>query len=182
MSTATTDLPKALAPELTENVRAIITRWVADLRSGIPQAAGRLCDNLSTGLKGYCCMGVLALQDQLFEGQETWRRSYDIADRLVIVPTDDTISAPGERYSWLPDGVADFLKIRVPDAGSPGGSRGLEYLLADLNDCYRWTFAQIAELIEGFFLKGLPWADAYAAAKEHPSHKVDWDKIAEGWD
>lgn len=155
------------APELSGRDIELITQWVADLRSGEhQQAQQRLCDTVVTddgaAVKGYCCMGVLALQDRLFEGQRVWKRGFDYAGRLAIYATADWDTVG--RNSWLPESLTGFLTILAPDSIGNLSGRGLAYLLADLNDAKGWSFLQIAELLDGFFLRGLSWVDAYDAA------------------
>jgi hypothetical protein len=115
---------------------AIRARWTAALRSGeYRQGHCRLRDEDGA----FCCMGVLC----------------DLAARDGIVTP--VLQAD---YGWYAyDSSADFLPSSVqewagltddsPRVMADDGEEFLERTLAELNDDLCWTFAQIADAIDG---------------------------------
>ncbi len=115
---------------------AIRDRWTAALRSGeYRQGHGRLRDEDGTA----CCMGVLC----------------DLAARDGIV----TPVLQADFGWWVYDSSADFLPASVqkwagltddsPLVVASDGEEFRERTLAELNDDLLWSFAQIADAIDG---------------------------------
>jgi hypothetical protein len=119
--------------EMDPEVRA---RWTAALRSETYlQGRGNLRE-----FDTFCCLGVLC--------------DLAVSDGVVAMEVD-------ENGCWSYEGRGDYLPLPVKEwAGIPGDGEdpqvavdmgeGVEGVgLASLNDDYRWTFAQIADAIDG---------------------------------
>lgn len=115
--------------EMNPEIRA---RWTATLRSGKVRQAR---NSLRTDRGGRCCLGVLC--------------DLAVADGVILAATRD------EDGTWHYDGESDHLPERVwewagLDSDNPtvrGDLRSLS--LTFLNDTMRWTFALIADAIDG---------------------------------
>lgn len=100
--------------------------WVAALRSGeYNQATGQLATET-----GYCCLGVAC----------------EVAKMHGVIQSYDPLQGgmPGTVAAWLGfenDGSGDGL-LEEPPAGSEYRS------LTSLNDINKWSFDQIADVIE----------------------------------
>lgn len=132
-------------------------RWVRALRSGdYNQTSFRLSDE-----NGDCCLGVLckiAEQDQVvFASVSSGDSSYGVTYHSKIDADDrDNAVPPTAVASWA--GLSDanpYVDIPVsmfdPD-GAPiavtSDGNTARTSLADLNDTYKFTFDQIADIIE----------------------------------
>lgn len=137
---------------MNEEIKA---QWVAALRSGeYKQAVGTLRDERRDGSVGFCCLGVLC----------------DLAAKAGVVElethisnvTGSLISSYDHATQCLPDVVSEWADIHsggdfedVITEDDPDDPAGERVLYADslwqLNDHLRWSFEQIADLIEERF-------------------------------
>lgn len=140
----------------------IKTRWVAELRSGLPQTEGVLATSKGTDdiPEGYCCLGVLC--------------EVAVKDGVVSKYVCDSEDCPDVEYdgekSTLPAAVMDWagldesnpeIEFTVHEAEEliekagvsagwaiPGANGKVSISLADLNDDFKLNFEEIADLIE----------------------------------
>lgn len=101
-------------------------KWVAALRSGnYRQTQGNLHDDA-----GYCCLGV-ACEVALKAGLA-----------LDVSRSNDCLTGYDGHYCLLPNSVKAWLGLRTCTGSIDAVS------LTDRNDTDRWSFSQIADLIE----------------------------------
>jgi hypothetical protein len=109
---------------MTKTQRAVLTRWVIDLRSGtFTQNTGALCTDA-----GYCCLGVLGITN----GAITLG-SISADDYSYRFPKHD-----GEYYTSLGDYFTELT----------GLGRHWQSVLIRANDNEECTFSEIADLID----------------------------------
>jgi len=125
--------------------------WVKALRSGeFEQGTARLAsEDVTDGRARYCCLGVLcelAYRAGVVETRSNPGHGREGTAFLRFVEYDGMVTYPNRRvYEWagIDGGHGGEGKVRptaVPIAGAS---------LAMLNDEERWSFEQIADLIEG---------------------------------
>ena len=123
----------------------IKSKWIAALRSGeYEQARGSLMRimhrNFETGKigVGFCCLGVLcdlASQESVCRWQDREAVTIDMFGRSNF--NGDSLPAP----------VAEWAGLKESDP-EVSTSIGVVARLSELNDSYRLTFSQIADVIE----------------------------------
>lgn len=115
--------------------KSIATAWVAALRSGkFKQGTGALLDK-STGEKCHCCLGVLCTLSP-------WKNTYD---RMEGEDANGVL--PKKIRDWA--GMRDqHGKVTTVIDENPFTTGEVPTTLVTLNDKRRWTFTQIADLIE----------------------------------
>jgi hypothetical protein len=111
-------------------------KWVEALRSGeYTQGKFRLYNGRS-----YCCLGVLC-NLYMNEKNETWY--------YLTSETSDNYYCDGES-ELLPVAVMDWAELNSGN-GDPLVNVDVAHSLAELNDTLKYTFAQIADVIEAQF-------------------------------
>ena len=138
----------------------IRTEWLKRLRSGeYEQTTGNLHLNGK-----FCCLGVLCtigeeagLLESKVEKPTTWRTGEDPVDRVIYKDIN------GDSGQWvhniLPNKFANYLGMDVGGriageftpisnhSSSPGWGPGI-YSLYELNDTLKYSFEEIADVIE----------------------------------
>lgn len=127
-------------------------RWIAALRSGkYEQGPSALCIEDDTGVRHYCCLGVLAHLD----GVLTQERETHISELgYTGVKQFGWLEGYGPNevmYSGV-NRVLDRILIEPPEDIGDEEERGddlwsLTYVVANLND-KGWTFERIADYLE----------------------------------
>lgn len=163
-------------PELTPEQEAIVRQWVADLRSDkFDQTTGRLEQYTEddsgelTGKKGFCCLGVVAQQEALYKDTDFHLDTEFDTTTIAYVLARKLGTRSSFRYvTSLPLELAARLTLnRIVPQPCCGDQDplSLQNLLIHLNDAERWTFRQIAELIERVLLNNEQFEAAFAAAE-----------------
>lgn len=132
---------------------SIALRWVNALRSGqFKQGRSRLTTPTVDGRERYCCLGVLceiAVQDGVVERTDVHGEVYygNLGDRSSTALPSAVLrwAEMGDRYT---DPYRTQEKYPCTDA-----TPDYKATLVDLNDDRRYTFAQIADVIERDFIK-----------------------------
>jgi hypothetical protein len=126
----------------------IKARWVAALRSGdYTQVEGRLNKND----EGFCCLGVLceiAVEDGIVNKKLASELGYE-HDSFAYL--DDGINdRTYPQFDVLPHNVKDWAGIRDTNPEVKWEHKGEEdeYPLSALNDDFKLTFTEIADIIE----------------------------------
>lgn len=118
--------------------RDIATRWVQALRSKkFTQAQSQLRRKDREGALSHCCLGVLcelAVEDGVaVRTYEGYTGTYD---------------KTREGTSLLPPVVMEWAGLRHQTGRVPGFKYGIDKHLTELNDADKYTFDQIADVIE----------------------------------
>jgi hypothetical protein len=145
---------KELNIVLTEAQKTAITEWIKALRSGVyMQGTSRLLRDFTDGTCHYCCLGVACEIDPDIERHSEpstlgVRNYYTLrSDPLKVHHT--TSPEPKRFKKRFGFDVSDgFLAIRNTATGE-----GNEAPLMALNDCYAFTFDDIADVMEHCLLK-----------------------------
>lgn len=120
-----------------ENIR----KWVDALRSGdYQQGQGALHKIVSEDEHYYCCLGVACDLSGVSINKTARKNSFGLGVLVRYGEQAEFSSAPNEVLDWL--GFDANNKIFFQD-----------YSLIDLNDDLKFTFDQIADIIEDTFLK-----------------------------
>lgn len=125
-------------------------RWIAALRSGkYEQGMSALCIEDDTGVRHYCCLGVLAQLDEVLTQE---RKTYTHELGYTGVRRFGWLEgyAPNEAMYAGVNRVLDSVLVEPPediDDVTLGDLWSLPYVVANLND-NGWTFNQIADYLE----------------------------------
>lgn len=115
--------------------------WVAALRSGkYKQGSGGLKGVGSGCFLGFCCLGVLC-DLAAVEGIGRWHEGEETA-------TADFCTPGGVSDAYLPDLVVTWAGATSMDPEVSHPSHGGPTTLSSLNDTEKFTFGQIADVIE----------------------------------
>lgn len=149
-------------PVMNENIQA----WVDELKTtDKPQSRGVLHEVEDGQTVGYCCLGIwcemalnLGVEMTVDSNPTTTTVSYDGATSILPTSAADALGADNSPWVVIPNPNFDHTKSRgkspvVLDGGlevwREDNPKYLVYEpLTDLNDLYKLTFAQIAQLVE----------------------------------
>ncbi|KGM36164.1 hypothetical protein [Inquilinus limosus] len=117
--------------------------WVAALRSdAYQQSQGALRDvNYHTEKSSFCCLGVACDVFLKLEGRGEW----DCDDYFVVGDYDSSTALPDPVAEWL--GLSSSLGRLTEEIDY--NSIRVARDLTDLNDSAKYSFGDIADLIEG---------------------------------
>lgn len=119
-------------------------RWVAKLRSGdYAQTDGRLADS-----SGFCCLGVLcevAVEDGILIKVEDPAESDDV--EKTVYKYLDKVEGYGS-VAVLPDAVVEWAGLPYYNPYVKVEESNPEMPISDVNDDLKYSFSQIADLIE----------------------------------
>lgn len=125
--------------------RDVAMMWVDALRSGgYPQTRGQLQSCDETGMRSYCCLGVLCDLHRRRTNAGDWdgfyyetQGSYNGEGGLGVDSNAEVPTVAVQQWAGLKE-----ANPKVPPR------YGDEFTIAQLNDERDWTFAQLADLIE----------------------------------
>jgi hypothetical protein len=145
-----TDIEAKMRPEIKE-------RWLAALRSDqYEQGTGRLGMRGTDGQEKFCCLGVLcelARQDGAIKRDELASGNPNVAAYTYSGYSSDLPTAV-IRWAWggLGRKAGTIAQLRDPmimlQRDGDGERFGAPTRLSGLNDCHRYNFHQIADIIE----------------------------------